>query len=120
MPDLEQTKKLLQGLTSSQRKSTSPKRILQVVANFYDLKQDDLLALTRRKEIVRPRQIAMYLLRTELNESFPSIGRKFQGKDHTTAMYACTKISQRIEEDNALSTDVNLIKQRIYSEPEGT
>ncbi|OIO45470.1 chromosomal replication initiator protein DnaA [bacterium (Candidatus Gribaldobacteria) CG23_combo_of_CG06-09_8_20_14_all_37_87_8] len=120
MPDIEQTKKLLQGLTSSQRKSTSPKRILQVVANFYDLKQDDLLTLTRRKEIVRPRQIAMYLLRTELNESFPSIGRKFQGKDHTTAMYACTKISQRIEEDNALSIDVNLIKQRIYSEPENS
>jgi len=73
------------------------------------------LIATRRKEIVRPRQIAMYLLRSELKESYPSIGRKFGGKDHTTAIYACEKISKEIENDLNLTNDVNLIKQRIYS-----
>ena len=58
----------------------------------------------------------MYLLRNELSESYPSIGRKFKGKDHTTAIYACEKIKQQIEEDDNLMTEVNLIKQRLYSE----
>jgi len=116
MPSMDSAKKLLHNLVASPKKSTTPKKILQIVANFYDLGQDEILTATRRKEIVKPRQIAMYLLRSELKESFPSIGRKFHGKDHTTAMYACEKIGKKMEEDNTLMTEINLIKQRLYSE----
>jgi len=114
-PDIEITKKLLHNLINFPARSTSYKKIVQTVSQFYDLKKDDLLIATRRKEIVKPRQIAMYLLRSELKESYPSIGRKFGGKDHTTAIYACEKISKEIENDLNLINDVNLIKQRIYS-----
>ena len=114
-PDIEITKKLLESLVHFPARSTNYKKIVQIVAQFYDLKKDDLLAKTRRKEIVRPRQIAMYLLRSELKESYPSIGRKFGGKDHTTAIYACEKISKEIEDNSNLTNDVHLIKQRIYS-----
>jgi len=114
-PDIEITKKLLHSLVHFPARSTNFKKIIQMVAQFYDLKKDDLLVKTRRKEIVKPRQIAMYLLRSELKESYPSIGRKFGGKDHTTAIYACEKISKKIENDSDLINDINLIKQRIYS-----
>ncbi len=114
--ELPEVKRLLKNLISAPKKATNFKQILQTVANFYDLNKEDLLLKTRRKEIVKPRQIAMYLLRHELKESYPSIGRKFQGKDHTTAIYACEKVKQQLIEDTILQTELNLIKQRIYSE----
>ena len=115
-PDVSTVKKLLKNLIISPKKATNYKKIINAVAIFYDLKQEEILLPTRRKEIVKPRQIAMYLLREELKESYPSIGRRFQGKDHTTAMYAYDKVSKQIEEDNNLFTEINLIKQRLYSE----
>ena len=114
-PDLEITKKLLYNLISSPSLSTNFKKILQTVAQFFNLKEKELFTSTRKKEIVRPRQIAMYLLRTELKESYPSIGRKFNGKDHTTAMYSCEKIEKGLEKDNNLQREINLIRQRLYS-----
>ncbi len=114
--ELSEVKTLLKNLISAPKKATNFKQIMQTVANFYDLNKEDLLLKTRRKEIVKPRQIAMYLLRHELKESYPSIGRKFQGKDHTTAIYACEKVKRQLNEDNVLQTELNLIKQRIYSE----
>ena len=115
-PDLLAAKKLLKNIIATPKKATSFKKIIQAVASFYELNQDEILLPTRRKEIVRPRQIAMFLLRSELKESYPSIGRKFQGKDHTTAMYAFEKISQCQEEDQTLFNEINSIKQKIYSE----
>lgn len=113
---IEFAKKTLKNVILSPQKSTNFKDILQNVANFYDLNHADLLLETRRKEIVKPRQIAMYLLRTELNESYPSIGRRFGGKDHTTAIYAYEKINKQLEQNETLVNELNLIKQRIYSE----
>jgi len=115
VPDLEITKKLLYNLVASPSLSTNFKKILQTVAQFFNLKEQNLLVSTRRKEIVRPRQIAMYLLRTELKESYPSIGRKFKGKDHTTVIYSCEKIEKDLEKDNNLQREINLIRQRLYS-----
>ena len=114
--NLADVKKLLHNSLVAPKKATNFKKIIQAVSSFYDLNKEDLLLVTRRKEIVKPRQIAMYLLRQELQESFPSIGRRFQGKDHTTAIYAFEKVTQKIEEDSTLATEVNLIKQRLYSE----
>ena len=115
-PDIQVTKKLLRNLIFSPKKATSSKKILKTVSSFYDLNEKDLLLATRRQEIVKPRQIAMFLLRKELKESYPSIGRKFNGKDHTTAIYAYEKIVKQLEEDDNLLTEINLIKQRLYSD----
>jgi len=72
------------------------------------------LAISRKKEIVRPRQVAMYFLRKELNNSFPFIGRKFGGKDHTTAIHSFNKVVKEVELNESLAEEINLIKEQIY------
>ncbi len=114
-PDLETAKSLLKNLILSPVKTTSFKKIIQTVAEFYDLKEKELIMATRKKEVVYPRQIAMYLLRNELKSSYPFIGAKFNGKDHTTAIYACEKITKELETNEKLKEEIYLIKQRIYS-----
>ena len=113
--NLETVKKLLKGFIFSPFDVANYKKIIETVAKFYNLEEKNLFDPTRRKEIVKPRQIAMFLLRKELKYSFPAIARKFGGKDHTTAIYAYKKIMQENEENNKLTEELNLIKQRIYS-----
>jgi len=113
--NIEIVKKLLKGFVFSPFDVANYKKIIETVAKFYNLEEKNLFDPTRRKEIVKPRQIAMFLLRKELKYSFPAIARKFGGKDHTTAIYAYKKILQENEENNKLTEELNLIKQRIYS-----
>jgi chromosomal replication initiator protein len=56
----------------------------------------------------------MYLFREELKSSFPFIGRRFGGKDHTTAIYACEKIKKELEKNQTLAEEINLIRQKIF------
>jgi len=114
-PNLEITKSLLRSLFLSPNKVANPKKIIQTVAEFYDLKEREILSNSRKKEIVKPRQVAMFLLREVLKGSYPFIGRKFGGKDHTTAIHACEKIQKELEADEGLSNEVELIRQRIFS-----
>jgi chromosomal replication initiator protein len=114
-PDLEVAKSLLKNLILSPAKVATPKKIIQAVAEFYDLKERDLLSPSRKKEIVKPRQVAMYLLREDLKSSYPFIGRKFGGKDHTTAIHSCGKVLKELEVDENLSNEISLIRQRIFS-----
>ncbi len=115
VPDLETTKKLLKNFVFSPFNVANYKKIIEIVAKFYNLEEKNLFNPTRRKEIVRPRQIAMFLLREELKYSFPAIARKFGGKDHTTVIYAHKKIFQESQENNKLTEELNVIKQRVYS-----
>ena len=115
-PDLETTKTLLKSVVLSLPRVSSPGKIIKVVAEFYDLKEKELLTSSRRREIVYPRQVAMYLLRKELKSSYPFIGRRFSGKDHTTAIYACEKIEKELLSSEKLSDEITIIKQRIYTQ----
>jgi len=114
-PNLEIAKSLLKNLITAPNKTVSAKKIIESVAHFYDLKEKEIISLSRKKEIVKPRQIAMYLLREELKGSFPFIGRKFGGKDHTTAIHAYEKIAGEVEKNENFAEEINLIKQRILS-----
>jgi len=114
-PDLSVAKTLLKHIIAAPLKMVNSKKIIQVVAEFYDLKEKDIIAISRKKEIVMPRQIAMYLSRDLLNYSFPFIGKKFGGKDHTTAIHAYEKILKEVKENEKLSEEIGLIKQRLYS-----
>ena len=113
-PDIETAKTLLKNVIFSPKKVASPEKIIKAVAFFYDLKESDLLDVSRKKEIVKPRQIAMFFLREELKSSFPFIGRKFGGKDHTTAIHAHNKIIKELEKDENLTEEINLIREQIY------
>ncbi len=115
MPNLEVAKKLLKSFIFSPFDVANYKKIVETVAKFYNLDEKHLFHETRRKEIVKPRQIAMFLLRKELKYSFPAIARKFGGKDHTTVIYAYKKILREVEENSKLTEELNLIKQRVYS-----
>ena len=115
-PDLEITKTLLKSVILSLPRVSSPGKIIKVVADFYDLKEKELLTASRRREVVYPRQVAMYLLRKELKSSYPFIGRKFMGKDHTTAIHSCEKIERELRTSEKLSDEITIIKQRIYTQ----
>ncbi len=114
VPSLQEAKGFLKNVIQGPSKFATPKRIVESVAEFYDLKEKDLVAPSRKKEVVKPRQIAMYLLREELKSSYPFIGKKFGGKDHTTAIYACEKVTKELQMSEGLVEEINLIRQRIY------
>lgn len=115
-PTLESTKVLLASVSSrAQRGGLTSKQVLNVVASFYDLSLDDLVGSSRKRELVLPRQIAMFLLREELKSSFPNIGQELGGRDHTTAMHAVSKISKAVDSDERVRQDIALLRQRLYN-----
>jgi len=113
---LEEAKAIIKSLTSLPRKAAlSPRELLQIVAEFYGLKLQELTGGSRKKELVVPRQVAMYLLREELDASFPLIGNELGGRDHTTAMHAWRKINKEMNEEGRIKQEIELIRQRIYN-----
>jgi chromosomal replication initiator protein len=116
-PDLKKTTAILSNIVSQPiKKATTPKDIIKNVAEFYGVTHDDLIAASRKKEYVKPRQIAMYLMRKEIKSSFPSIGTWLGGRDHTTAMHAFDKVTREIEGDKLVEQEINLIIEKIYSD----
>lgn len=112
---LEYTKRVLADLLErAQARALDAKQIIDTVSVYYNLPMDDLCGKCRKKEIVRPRQIAMYLLRKESSMSYPSIGDYFGGRDHTTAMHACDKIEKLLEHDEELSQEISFLRERLY------
>jgi chromosomal replication initiator protein len=116
IPNQKQLVKILKTIITSPQKRTNYKKITEIVAEFYDVNINDLINRSRKQEVVRPRQVAMYLMREELKSSYPFIGTKLGGRDHTTALYACEKIEKELENNNNLEQELSLIKERIYSE----
>jgi len=116
-PTLENVKKIIATLsTSSQsKKSFTPKQIINTVAEFYDIDIKDIVGSCRKKNLATPRQIIMYLMREELKTSYPTIGHEIGGRDHTTAMHACLKITRLVDDDERINQDIRLIKERLYN-----
>ncbi|PLX25142.1 chromosomal replication initiator protein DnaA [Candidatus Parcubacteria bacterium] len=114
-PSLESVKAILGGISTNPKKAgLTSKKLLQVVSDFFDISLVDLLGASRKKELVVPRQISMYLMREELKASYPNIGNDIGGRDHTTAMHACVKIGSLLESDEKIKNDVAVLKQKIY------
>lgn len=89
--------------------------ILSTVANYYSISMDDLLGRGRNKELVHPRQVAMYLAREELQITLPQIGEALGGRDHTTVMYGVEKVTQAIDSDDAVRREVLALRERLYN-----
>ncbi len=98
-------------------KGTSEKanilKVQKAVADYFQISVDDLKSKKRSASIAFPRQIAMYLSRVILNESFERIGLEFGGKDHSTVMHSCDKIKNEIETNNEIKNSVDKIKESI-------
>jgi len=88
-------------------------QVVKAVAEFFEISSNDLTGRGRRKEVVEPRQIAMYLMRDLLDLSFPYIGEKMGKRDHTTAIYAYEKISQEVNKNQGLNHKIMLIKEKL-------
>ncbi len=111
---LEETKKILSHIAQEPRRFTSLKKIMKAVSEFYDINEKELIDHSRRKEIVHPRQIAMYLLREDLKSSFPFIGEKLGKKDHTTVIHACKKITKELKDNPSLEDELCIIREKMY------
>ena len=96
------------------QKLITPNQIIKIISDFYNIDERHLFEKTRRRDIVKPRQIAMYLLREEYNGSYPYIGQKFGGRDHTTAMHACEKVQTELKKNNKLDEELKKIKELLY------
>ena len=113
-PDLKSVKEILNDyIANIQSKSLSPKDIIDATAKYYNLNLKDLVGQSRKKELVKPRQISIYLIREELNTSYPTIGEELGGRDHTTAMHSYNKIVKEIQNENneKLKQELESIRQ---------
>ena len=88
-------------------------QMIKIIANYYNIEEKNISEKTRRQEIVKPRQIAMYLLRNDLNTPYPYIGRRLGQKDHTTAIHSYKKITCDIKIDKKLEQEINNIRDII-------
>lgn len=115
-PTLARAKEILSGvLAQPKRHVIHTNRIIDAVSQYYHVPTADMIGESRRKHVVHPRQVAMYLLRSENGFSFPTIGQNFGGRDHTTAMHACEKIADNLETDEVLRQDLVTIRQKLYA-----
>jgi len=114
-PTRQNIESLLDEITSQRVMIIAPEVVIKIVSEFYNIPEKDLLSHSRKKELVKPRQIIMYILREYLKYSFPTIARKLGDRDHTTVLHAYNKISQQLNKDHLLTQEINLIKEKIYN-----
>jgi chromosomal replication initiator protein len=86
------------------------KKLVEVVSDYFHIDQKNVYKKIRKKEFVGPRQIIMYLLREDFGLSYPSIGEKLGGRDHTTVMHSCEKVRQGIEAKTEIIKDLEVIR----------
>ncbi len=117
-PTIKSVKEILGDFISNiQTRSLSPRDIIEAVAKFYNISNKDITGNSRKKELVWPRQIAVYIIREELNTSYPTIGNELGGRDHTTAMHAYNKVYQEVKENGneKIKQELESIKQLLTS-----
>jgi chromosomal replication initiator protein len=114
VPSLDSAKKvLLETFATYQQTSLTIKQVVEAASRFYNIEVGDVIGKSRKKELVRPRQIIMFLLREEINLSFPTIGQELGGRDHTTAIHACNKIKNDIKDNERLAQEISSIRQLL-------
>jgi len=108
-PDIAEVRQSLRSFTRPQ-KNISVKNVVDKVASFYGIDEESIYEKTRRREVVRPRQIVMYLLREDFSISYPTIGTKLGGRDHTTVIHSCEKIKREVVVDTELAKEIQNIR----------
>ena len=109
---------IITGLISTAKarpKHLSAKQVIERTAKHFQIPLEDMLGPKRDKDIVVPRQVAMYMLRSELHLSFPKIARELGRKDHTTAIHSVEKIEKEASFDSDIRSAIAEIKERLYA-----
>ncbi|MEO6536422.1 MAG: chromosomal replication initiator protein DnaA [Candidatus Paceibacterota bacterium] len=108
-PDLAEVRQSLRSF-SRPTKTISVKHVVSKVAEFYGIEEESIYEKTRRREVVRPRQVIMYILREDFSVSYPTIGNKLGGRDHTTVIHSCEKVKREVAEDAELAKEISDIR----------
>ncbi|MEA2088675.1 MAG: chromosomal replication initiator protein DnaA [Patescibacteria group bacterium] len=115
-PTTESVQRILSNLTKIPRKNpVNIKTLINLVSEFYNISNKDLLGACRKKNLVVPRQITMYLMREEIKSSYPSIGNEIGGRDHTTVIHGCEKIEKQLKTDETLKQDIEILTEKLYN-----
>lgn len=96
-------------------KGVSIDEVVRRIAQYYEVTEKSIYEKTRKKEVVKPRQIIMYMLREEFNVSYPSIGEKLGGRDHTTVIHSCEKIKEEVKSNTSLEQELEHIRSLIHA-----
>jgi chromosomal replication initiator protein len=96
-------------------RGVSVDEVVRRIAQYYEVAEKSIYEKTRKKEVVKPRQIIMYMLREEFSVSYPSIGEKLGGRDHTTVIHSCEKIKEEIKTNTALEQEIDHIRTLIHA-----
>ncbi|MBC7264541.1 MAG: chromosomal replication initiator protein DnaA [Chloroflexi bacterium] len=112
--DLQLAQEVLQDLVYHTENVTLS-QIVDLVAEYYHVDTEELRGRRRDKGIVLPRQVAMYLAREIASASLPQIGEELGGRDHTTVLYGCEKISELVETDDQVRRDILTIRERLHN-----
>ena len=99
--------------TSKPKKNTSAKDVIRVVSEFYGIEESSIFEKGRKKEVIKPRQVIMYILREDLNISFPSIGDKVGNRDHSTVIHSYEKIKNDLKVDPELTQEISNIRSML-------
>lgn len=112
-PDVKDAKEALKDILSSDRKSLTIEEIQKTVATYYQIQLKDLNGKSRKRDLVRPRQIAMRLCKELTSCSLVAIGKEFGGRDHSTVLHACDNIDDLIVKDSEVQLHFNTLKNML-------
>lgn len=113
-PDIQTAAGLIGNVRASRPHHLTVKQVIDKTAKHFQIESIDIMSPKRDKHIVVPRQIAMYLLRSELHLSFPKIAKELGRKDHTTAIHSVEKIEKAIKLDYIVRQQVTEIREKLY------
>ncbi|MBA3789489.1 chromosomal replication initiator protein DnaA [Patescibacteria group bacterium] len=108
-PDIAEVRQSLRSFSRPQ-KTVSVKHVVSKIAEFYGIDEESIYEKTRRREVVRPRQVIMYILREDFSVSYPTIGNKLGGRDHTTVIHSCEKVKREVGSDTELAKEIQDIR----------
>lgn len=107
--ELDEVRNIIKNSTRP-RKTLAISDVVDKVAQYFDIDPNSIYEKTRRKEVVRPRQLIMYILREDFHVSYPLIGQKLGGRDHTTVIHSCEKIRNELEKDEDLDEELTQLR----------
>lgn len=109
---IDEVKEIIKN-SARPRRSMAIDDVVEKVANFFNIEPGSIYEKTRRKEVVKPRQLIMYILREDFAVSYPTIGQKLGGRDHTTVIHSCEKIKNELKKGGELEEEVSQIRAML-------
>ena len=109
---LDEVKQIIKNSTRP-RKTLAVSDVVDKIARYYDIDPSSIYEKTRRKEVVKPRQLIMYILREDFQVSYPAIGQKLGGRDHTTVIHSCEKIKNDVKGNPDLEEEITQVRMLL-------